>query len=414
MIHKNRRLAATAALVVMFGLAGPATLTASASDSEAAEVPKDLTPGEPQFGSNEYIEYIPGNLPVIFAAPHGGDLRPSTIPERTDERCGRSIATEKDVNTQELAREIQQEFFERTGKYPHIVINRLHRSKLDANRDIGEAACGAAEAERAWTEFHEFIEISKEQVKQDYDKGWFTDLHGHGHEVQRLELGYLLSGETLRQSDAELDGGGYESKTSFRSFSEDSPLSFSELLRGPTSLGTLFESAGYPATPSQADPAPTSSEPFFSGGYNTQVHGCLAGGPICGVQIEHNRDGVRDSEQQVADYAEKLYDVYDTYLSTNFGIFVQSPAQGVNTLRSEVEHLLRDGTLAPGHGSALLSRLDTARAQLDRDRPTAERALDAFRSRAESLNRSGVLEDGPATRISTLAKRVMQTLRASP
>lgn len=31
------------------------------------------------------------------------------------------------------------------------------------------------------------------------------DMHGHGHSIQRLELGYLLSGDQVNLSDASLD-----------------------------------------------------------------------------------------------------------------------------------------------------------------------------------------------------------------
>lgn len=321
MKHPSKILGLSAGLILVTALAthGTETPTAAAATPDEATA-SEYTPGEPEFGTDEYIEYIPGNLPVIFAAPHGGDLKPSAIPERTEQRCGDDIATVKDVNTQELVRQIQKEFVDATGKYPHIVINRLHRDRLDANRGIDTAACGSEEAERAWTEFHDFIDTAKKDIEQNHGKGWFTDIHGHGHDKQRLELGYLLDGETLRQSDTELDDGSAETNSSLRTFSEDSELSFSELLRGKTSLGTLFEEAGYPATPSQPDPAPKAEDPFFSGGYNTQVHGCEDGGAICGLQIEHNREGVRDSEEEIADYAGALYGVYDTYLQTNFDI----------------------------------------------------------------------------------------------
>ena len=36
------------------------------------------------------------------------------------------------------------------GKYPHVVINELARIKLDANRDIDEAAFGVETMKAAW------------------------------------------------------------------------------------------------------------------------------------------------------------------------------------------------------------------------------------------------------------------------
>ena len=279
------------------------------------------TPGATYYGKNQYVEYIAGNLPVIFTAPHGGSLQPADIPTRTAEACGGSATTVRDTNTQELVRAIRDAFFARTGKYPHIVINRLHRDRLDANRDLTEAACGNEAAATAWSEYHDFIEAAKSRIVADHGKGWYTDVHGHGHTVQRLELGYELSASRLRLSDATLDGSSvYEDASTFRTFSQQSPLSFSALLRGPTSLGTLFGNAGYPSVPSQQDPAPASGEPYFSGGYNTERHGCKGGGQICGVQIEAHMTGVRDNAANRAAFAAKLAEVYDEYLSVNFGI----------------------------------------------------------------------------------------------
>jgi hypothetical protein len=283
------------------------------------------TPGTSYYGSNSYIEYIAGNLPVIFAAPHGGSLTPSSIPDRTASNCGGSATTVTDTNTQELARAIRTAFYNRTGKYPHVIINRLHRRKLDANRDLLEAACGNAAAATAWHDFHDFIGVAKNRVLTDYGRGWFTDVHGHGHEIQRLELGYRLSGSELRLSDATLDGSTtYENKSSFRTFSQLSPLSFSAVLRGTTALGTLFATSGYPSVPSAQDPAPASGEPYFNGGYNTDVHGCNSGGNICGVQIEHHYTGVRDNADNRAAYAAALAEVYDVFLAQNFGLSLAS------------------------------------------------------------------------------------------
>lgn len=283
--------------------------------------PTVYVPGTSYFGDNEYVEYIAGNMPLIFSAPHGGSLQPANIPTRTAGACGGDATTVADANTEDLARRIKTEFFTRTGKYPHIIINRLHRSRLDANREIGEAACGNGAAQEAWRDYHEFIEVAKARIVADQQPGWYTDLHGHGHTIARLELGYDLSAETLRLSDAELDAAStHETSSSIRAFSLQSPLSFASLLRGSSALGTLFANAGYPSVPSAQDPAPNPGDAYFNGGYSTERHSCRTSGQICGVQIEANFTGVRDTPENRAAFAGRLADVYVAFLSP-FGFF---------------------------------------------------------------------------------------------
>lgn len=287
--------------------------------TEPGEGPDIYVPGRSYFGTSQYIEYIAGDLPVIFTAAHGGSLTPAEIPDRQAVACGGTATTVRDTNTEELAREMITAFRARTGKTPHVIINRLHRRKLDANRDLPEAACGDAEAEQAWREFHKFVVDARNRALAQYGKGWYTDLHGHGHAVLRLELGYLLSAANLRMSDAVLNTAALENESSVRTFSADSPLSFAALLRGPQSLGSLFAAEGFRSVPSPADQAPTATEEYFSGGYNTERHGCSSGGNICGVQIESHFEGVRDNAASRAAFAAALFRVYDTYLS-QFGI----------------------------------------------------------------------------------------------
>lgn len=207
-----------------------------------------------------------------------------------------------------------------TGKHAHVVIVHLHRVKLDANRDLVEGAQGDAEAELAWQEFHRFIADAKNAIGRRLTGGLYLDLHGHGHAVQRLELGYLLSSEDLRQPDDSLDSRpAFETSSSIRTISVLSPLSFAELLRGPSSLGALFEAEGFPAVPSEATPDPGDAE-YFAGGYNTAVHGCRGGGQICAVQIESNRLGVRDTEVNRARFAASLARVLERYLQLHYAI----------------------------------------------------------------------------------------------
>lgn len=243
-------------------------------------------PGNSYFGTNDYVEYIPGDLPIIISVPHGGSLIPSSIPDRT---CGLTV---KDSYTQELVREIKIKFFNQTGYFPHIIINLLHRIKLDANRPIPESNCGDLTAEIAFNEYQNFIQIAKDKINLQYHKGLFVDLHGHGHTIQRIEMGYSTSGTDLGLSDAALNNPSYFNYSSIKNLVSNNLNSFSyaELLRGTFSMGTYFGNTGFPSVPSQNIPAPGVIEPYFEGGYNTQIHGSLNGGAIDAIQMELNQD----------------------------------------------------------------------------------------------------------------------------
>ena len=295
--------------------------------------PGPYVPGRSYFGRNNYIEYIAGNTPLIYTAPHGGALTPAEIPDRTASRCGGSATTATDMNTAELVRAMQQRHFARFGTYPHVIINHLARRKLDANRLETEAACGDVVARRALNEWHAFIDAAKTTVRQTSGRGWYMDMHGHGHAKQRLELGYLLTGPQLSLSDAALDANrAFQDTASMRTMSEAAPIAFSALLRGTTSLGSLYAANGFPSVPSASDPSPGADE-YFTGGDNTRRHACgeeatalggQTGGPICGVQIESHFVGVRDTPANRDRFADVTAAVLAEYLAAHWGLTVTS------------------------------------------------------------------------------------------
>ncbi|MEO0556980.1 MAG: hypothetical protein AAF170_02225 [Bacteroidota bacterium] len=303
-----------ARLVRTFALLIAATSLLGSCDSAPEVDPEPakeaLEPGTTQFGTSDYVEHIVGDLPIILSAPHGGDLRPQAIPDRTQ---GTTI---NDANTQELTRAIQHALFARTGRHAHVVINRLHRSKLDANRDLAEAAQGNAAAERAWTEFHAFTDSAKARVTESWGAGLYLDLHGHAHLIDRLELGMLLSRNELNGTDAHLNGLAHES--SLRALASAADLPFSALVRGQTSLGSLLEGQGVRAVPSGADPRPD-DDPYFTGGYNTNRHGSRQTGTIDAIQIEHHRPGLRDTQANREAYAERLADALLQFMDAHYG-----------------------------------------------------------------------------------------------
>jgi autotransporter-associated beta strand protein len=271
-------------------------------------------PGTTYFGRSNYIEYIAGDLPVIISAPHGGGLQPAELPDRT---YG-TFAT--DSNTEDLARRIRTEIQNRLGHVPHIIICRLDRDKIDANREIVEGAQGHPLTEISWTEFQNFIGAARTNVTARHGRGFFIDLHGHGHSIQRLELGYLLTAAELRLSDGTLNSAFYENKSSIRALSQFSPLTFPQLLRGDASFGALIADLGFPAVPCPDDPAPAVGDDYFNGGYNTVQHGSRDGGFIDGMQIESNYTGVRDSIANRTAFAQAIAESLESYFATHYQV----------------------------------------------------------------------------------------------
>lgn len=271
-------------------------------------------PGNSYFGKNNYIEYMAGNFPLIISVPHGGALTPANIPDRT---CGDETVT--DSYTINLAQEIRDAIFSITGCYPHVIINNLKRIKLDANRDLNEAACGNEYAGQAWAEFHTYLDSATANVTRKSGKGLYIDLHGHGHTIQRLELGYLLTAAQLAINDEILNTPTYENYTSIKNLIHSNvlKLTHSELLRGLSSLGALFSAKGFPAVPSFDDHYPLTGQSYFSGGYNTERHGSKTSGTIDGIQMECNQD-VRLNDLARKDFAVKAAQVFLDYLTKHY------------------------------------------------------------------------------------------------
>lgn len=276
---------------------------------------EEYLPGVSYFGRNDYIEYVPGELPVVLSAPHGGAIAPEEMANR-----GYGVIV-SDANTIELTLAVRQALIDLTGSAPHVVISHLDRGKLDPNREIDEAAQGDPFAERAWEEYHGFIERARTAVEEVRGEGMYFDMHGHGHPEDRLELGYLLSADRLNGTDDSLNSLAVVQLTSIREIGRDSPIPFSQVLRGPTSLGGLLEELGVASLPSPSDPSP-GSDPYFSGGYSTRRHGSLADTElVSGIQIEHHYSGIRDTEENRRTYATALAEAIRSFMLEHIGHF---------------------------------------------------------------------------------------------
>jgi hypothetical protein len=286
---------------------------------------ESFAPGRTYFGEREFIEYQAGDLPIVLTAPHGGRRQPEELPNRTYGVFG------IDTNTQEQARRFADELRQRSGGHPHLVISLIARRKLDPNRPIEEAAQGDPGSEQAWRDYHGFVEAALDAAVRRHGFAFLIDLHGHGHRVARLELGYAVETEELNLEDDELEGLHLASRSSLASLHESIQGSFVELLRGSGSIGDLYEQAGIPAVPSPQDPRPGSA-PFWSGGYTVRHHTKRAS--VAGVQIESHFRGVRDTEEARAHFAEVTSDVLESFLRRHYGYYLRperevAPASGV-------------------------------------------------------------------------------------
>ena len=220
---------------------------------------------KPVFGTQRYVEYIPGELPLVLSAPHGGLLKPKSVADRT------YGVVDSDANTQDLARRIAAEVKKQTGKSMDLVISHLHRSKLDPNREIKEAAQGDKTAEKIWQEYHSYIEQAVKTSGARHGRVFFIDLHGQNHKDIRVELGYMHRVTDLAKPIAEINSAEFIKTGSIELLSQLNPtVPYADLLFGPESLGAMLEQRGFQATPSPRMVVPT--EPYFRGGYTVDRH----------------------------------------------------------------------------------------------------------------------------------------------
>jgi len=246
---------------------------------------------------SRYVLYRPGNTSLILTVPHDGQMKPVSIPDRTNgckDRSGKcqfkghsrrhvskvcKALLISDSNTLDVAERVWQEIIDRTGHAPHLIVNKLHRSKLDANRDIEDAARDSVEAKKAYRDFHGAIQRAKASLGGQ--PGLILDFHGQRHGKNSTELGYAYTKDQLNSGNlARL--GSLSSISSLLTRTRRSPTS---LLSGPSSLGAAWEKSGYRAVPSPRKPRP-GTDKYYRGGYITQTHGSSGGGNVDAIQLE--------------------------------------------------------------------------------------------------------------------------------
>ena len=255
--------------------------------------------GDTVYGRNNNIRYFVGNGPIILLAPHGGPKGTSEWPAR---RCG---VNSNDVYAPELARAMRLQIYRQTGRWPHLIENRLDRKYLDANRDVAEATCGSSLAAISWREYHTFVDSAKARAVARYGAALVLDVHGQSNDA-RINVGYSgLSGQELRRGRSTIEA--QEASSSIRHVSRRSPLTYERLVRGSHSFGSLLSAAGYRAIVGQRDsmPATADTAEYRWGGYSVNRHGSRDGGTVSALLLENNR-AVRSDLDLRARYARDI------------------------------------------------------------------------------------------------------------
>jgi hypothetical protein len=247
--------------------------------------------GDVFLDNNGWTECVVGNMPLIISVPHGGQLQPDHIPNRTCE----GSTTVTDLNTIELAREISQSIQAKYKVKPYLVICHLKRTKIDQNRELAGATCGNTELDATWQLFHDYIDTALSDAVARFGSALYIDLHGHGHTKQRLELGYSLDKEELRNVYVVSNIESTWRKSSLNNLKAiKNGQDFRNFMIGDLAFGTMMENEGFRSVPSKLDPYPKTQESFFNGGYNTRTFTSEKYPKVFGWQIEANLDGVRD------------------------------------------------------------------------------------------------------------------------
>ncbi|MHA1195082.1 MAG: hypothetical protein ACTSRH_03810 [Promethearchaeota archaeon] len=131
----------------------------------------------PEF--NEYFDYFQGDLPIIFSVPHGGDFLSNNIPSRKEGILG------IDINTIQLTNLIIKKLimlFENEGsvyKNPSWIMSKIHRSKIDFNRDEKNAYfSGSKLAKQLYDFYHgKLLEFIKYNLNE-FSFSLLFDIHG--------------------------------------------------------------------------------------------------------------------------------------------------------------------------------------------------------------------------------------------
>ncbi len=214
--------------------------------------------------------YGKGDTNFVLSAPHAGSLKPKDFPTRS---YGKKL---KDTHSDRIAKTI----IRICNECPYYVVADIHRSRVDLNRDLKEAAQGNYRAIQVWNQWHFILNYYLENATRK-GKALYVDLHSH-NESDEFQIGYDLNSKQYQEV-------------------KSNPLHpLYEKMFGEFSLKSLLEDRGYKVF------SPNSKDVYFNGGYNIETYKKKSN--VMAVQIE-----VPVSVAKEKEIASDLYHILITY-----------------------------------------------------------------------------------------------------
>ncbi|KAF6030660.1 hypothetical protein EB796_011067 [Bugula neritina] len=126
------------------------------------------------------------------------------------------------------------------GYSPHIIICHPHKSKVNVDSDLANAAFGKERAAVAWKEYHKFIDMAKAYSVGNNSNVLYIDLHGQtATEYNFVGVNLFTKGLSIIEKATLPDRLAQYS--SIMQLHLDSGIPMEELVRGNTSIGGLME-----------------------------------------------------------------------------------------------------------------------------------------------------------------------------
>ena len=230
-----------------------------------------------------------GMLPIILSAPHGGRQSIPGVPVRRGVGVTQ-FATGRDNNTDELAETIAVRLAKRLNAKPFLIVARVERKYLDANRP-SESAYESREAKPYYDGYHNALRDAHDRVSREWGRGLLLDIHGQGAHAEAIYRG---------------TGNGKTVVSLTQRFGM-------EAITGPKSIFSQLELKGYKVLPSTKE---SHKEQRYVGGYIVQTYGSHRRRGVDAIQLEigTNLRARSNLERTATDLAEAIAVFAQEYL----------------------------------------------------------------------------------------------------